>query len=55
MLDTDLQAMESSEDDAEVDSASEFSETEAPLNKEQYITDTFDGIDPACCECDDGG
>jgi hypothetical protein len=45
--------MESSDD--EVKSASNFSETESPVSKEQYNRDTFEGIDPACCKCDDGG
>jgi hypothetical protein len=47
--------MESSREGSEVESVSDFSETESPVNKKDYDEVTFEGIDPACCECDDGG
>ena len=46
--------MESSGSDiGEVQSAAD-SETESHKSKE-YKAETYEGIDPACCECDDGG
>ena len=48
------QAMESSGSDAEELQSAADSETESHKSKE-YMAETYEGIDPACCECDDGG
>jgi len=50
-----MESSSNSSEEDEVQSASDFSETESVVSQEKYKADTYEGVDPACCECDDGG